>query len=167
MIKKNKRFVFVVDNFLPTEILQYLQNQAVQQNYTASATKDDDHYGFGVKVENSMLENDIILKKIYEDFNVPKEVKLSNAFMHMRYNSKVLPHVDKGHYSFLLYLKGEPLLNNGTGFLNPNSEIAVHAGFLENRAIFFNAGLTKHTDMQGFGESSPRYSLNIFFKYEK
>ena len=65
--------------------------------------------------------------------------------------------------NFLLFIKGEPLLNNGTGFLT-NGELSSHIGFIENRALFFNGSKIMHGDLQSFGESSPRYTLNIFYK---
>ena len=74
-------------------------------------------------------------------------------------------HVDTGSdYNFLLYLKGDPLLNNGTGFYTEEGNLSSHIGFLENRAIFFNGNKIGHTDLQSFGDSTPRYTLNIFYK---
>ena len=82
----------------------------------------------------------------------------------MRYNHKdPLPHYDPNKYAFLLYLKGEPLLNNGTGFYNDEGNLYHHIGFMENTALFFNASKILHTGLQSFGESSPRYCINLFF----
>tara|TARA_Y100000114_G_scaffold66787_1_gene61229 strand:+ start:674 stop:1177 length:504 start_codon:yes stop_codon:yes gene_type:complete len=167
MIQKNKRFVFVVDDFLPIPILQHLQELALQQNYE-SYINDTGHYGFGVEIQKEVLEKDQIVEKIYKDFNLSSKIKIANGRIHMRHNhEKINHHFDEGSYSFLLYLKGEPLLHNGTGFLTTDGYLTTSAGFLENRAVFFNAGLIRHTNMQALGESSPRYSLNIFFDYEK
>jgi len=65
--------------------------------------------------------------------------------------------------NFLLFIKGEPLLNNGTGFMK-NDSLSAHIGFVENRAIFFNGAKIMHSDLQSFGDSSPRYTLNMFLK---
>ena len=69
-------------------------------------------------------------------------------------NEEPLFHVDDDKNNvanFLLFVKGEPLLNNGTGFMH-------------NRALFFNGMKIPHSDLQSFGESSNRYTLNIFYK---
>ena len=60
MIQKNKRFVFVVDDFLPIPILQHLQELALQQNYE-SYINDTGHYGFGVEIQKEVLEKDQIV----------------------------------------------------------------------------------------------------------
>jgi hypothetical protein len=75
-------------------------------------------------------------------------------------------HVDtyKGNVAnFLLFVKGEPLFNNGTGFTHKN-QLSSHIGFVENRALFFNGSKIMHSDLQSFGESTDRYTLNIFYK---
>ena len=59
--------------------------------------------------------------------------------------------------------KGEPLLNNGTGFMHDN-KLSSHIGFVENRGLFFNGLKIPHSDLQSFGDSSSRYTLNIFYK---
>jgi hypothetical protein len=88
---------------------------------------------------------------------------------HLRENKKEpLFHVDdnKGNVAnFLLFVKGEPLLNNGTGFMH-NNRLSSHVGFVENRALFFNGSKIWHSDLQSFGDSSNRYTLNIFYKDE-
>ena len=72
-------------------------------------------------------------------------------------------HTDtESEYNFLLYIKGEPLFNNGTGFY-VNGELSSHVGWVENRAIFFNGNHIAHTDLQALGQSEARYTLNIFF----
>jgi hypothetical protein len=71
--------------------------------------------------------------------------------------------VDKGNVAnFLFFVKGEPLLNNGTGFMKGQS-LSSHIGFIENRALFFNGSKISHSDLQSFGDSSKRYTLNIFY----
>ena len=63
----------------------------------------------------------------------------------------------------LLFVKGESLLNNGTGFMH-NNQLSSHIGFVENRALFFNGAKIAHSDLQSFGDSSSRFTLNIFYK---
>ena len=88
---------------------------------------------------------------------------------HLRQNNKEpLFHVDVDKdnvANFLLFVKGESLLNNGTGFMTGKS-LSSHIGFIENRALFFNGSKIPHSDLQSFGDSSERYTLNIFYKDE-
>jgi hypothetical protein len=37
---------------------------------------------------------------------------------------------------------------------------------IKNRALFFNGSKILHSDLQSFGDSSSRYTLNIFYKDE-
>ena len=55
---------------------------------------------------------------------------------------------------------------NGTGFYNSNNQLDRYVGFKENRAMFFNGKEIYHSDLQALGESTPRYTLNIFYKYD-
>ena len=41
--------------------------------------------------------------------------------------------------------------------------LSSHIGFIENRALFFNGSKIPHSDLQSFGDSSERYTLNIFY----
>ena len=46
------------------------------------------------------------------------------------------------------------------------TSLSSHIGFVENRAVFFNGSKIWHSDLQSFGDSSNRYTLNIFYKDE-
>ena len=62
---------------------------------------------------------------------------------------------------------GDGIQLTGSQFTNTaalyGNDLSTHVGFVENRAIFFNGKDTFHTDLQAFGDSSPRYTLNIFY----
>ena len=45
-----------------------------------------------------------------------------------------------------------------------DDQLSSHIGFVENRALFFNGMKIPHSDLQSFGESSNRYTLNIFYR---
>ena len=51
-------------------------------------------------------------------------------------------------------------------FFMHNNQLSSHIGFVENRAVFFNGSKIWHSDLQSFGDSSNRYTLNIFYKDE-
>ena len=77
-----------------------------------------------------------------------------------------MPHRDDEDYNFILYLKGKELIYNGTGFYY-KKELNTYLGFVENRAIFFEGKNVLHTDLQALGESSSRYTINIFYNINK
>ena len=108
-----------------------------------------------------------MLKLIKDYFFPNRNLEPISVSAHLRQNDKEpLFHVDveKGNVAnFLLFVKGESLLNNGTGFMSGKS-LSSHIGFIENRALFFNGSKIPHSDLQSFGDSSKRYTLNIFYK---
>jgi len=76
-----------------------------------------------------------------------------------------MSHNDGNDYNFLLYLQGKELVYNGTGFYT-KKQLHSYIGFVQNRALFFDGKNNVHTDLQALGESSPRYTINIFYNYE-
>jgi len=99
------------------------------------------------------------------NFNPDKENKwLFDKIKKTFFRDKVLPHIDsETEYNFLCYLKGKSLLHNGTGFYNNEGDIDRYVGFKKNRVLFFDSNI-RHTNLQALGESSPRYTLNMFYK---
>ena len=161
---KDTRIVTYIDNFLSKDELDNLQKKAVAFDYNSNIN-DTGHYGFTYEFPLENIKNDPILSKVKKSFGIGKNMKEYLVRFHLRYNTnKPLPHYDENTYVFLLYLKGEPLLNNGTGFYTDKGSLSSHIGFVENRALFFNGDKILHTNLQSFGDSSPRYSLNIFFQ---
>ena len=159
---KDTRIVTYIDNFLSKDELDNLQKKAVAFDYNSNIN-DTGHYGFTYEFPLENIKNDPILSKVKKSFGIGKNMKEYLVRFHLRYNTnKPLPHYDENTYVFLLYLKGEPLLNNGTGFLH-NNELSAHVGFVENRALFFNGSKIWHSDLQSFGDSSERYTLNVFY----
>tara|TARA_R100000664_G_C2701954_1_gene101954 strand:+ start:234 stop:746 length:513 start_codon:yes stop_codon:yes gene_type:complete len=163
---KNTEFVMYVDNFLSKETLESLQENFVNLDYTPVKTPTGLYYGNRHSFPKSFY-NDPLLKLIKEYFFPHRNLVPMNVSAHMRNNSKEpLFHTDNSEgnvANFLLFVKGEPLFNNGTGFLT-NGNLSSHIGFIENRALFFNGAKILHSDLQSFGESSSRYTLNIFYK---
>ena len=81
-------------------------------------------------------------------------------------NTPAIPHQDNVDFNCLIYLLGNPLINNGTGFYieqEGNQVLNSHVGFKENRAIFFDAKIY-HSPLQFAGNSTPRYVMANFIK---
>jgi len=176
-MKKDSRSFTCVDNFLDKDSLEALQKKMLNASYAPAKAADKVHYGYEHHFSVNHFKDDPLLKKIKNIFFPNDDLKPVEIRAHLRHNTmKPHPHLDSEHphldseeegkdfFSFLLYIKGDSLLYNGTGFYNLDKKLSTYIGFEENRAIFFNAGIILHTDLQALGESSPRYSLNIFYR---
>ena len=165
---KNTEFVMYVDNFLDEDTLKSLQENVTKLEYRAVKNPNGQLYGMR-HTFNKNIHSDPLLKLIKQYFFPHRNLEPMSVSAHLRENKKEpLFHVDddKGNVAnFLLFVKGEPLLNNGTGFMH-NNRLSSHVGFVENRALFFNGSKIWHSDLQSFGDSSNRYTLNIFYKDE-
>jgi hypothetical protein len=168
MKEKDIPMIAFKDNFLSKKYLTTLQDLAT--NLPMEPSFNGKGKGIGSRLSfnlNDEIFNELRLK-IKEDFPLSKKFNIDNeaTFFHLRHSIlEPLPHVDDGKhkYNFLFFLKGEELLNNGTGFYH-NQKLSAHVGFIENRAIFFDGNKIWHTNLQHFGKSSPRYTILIFFK---
>ena len=165
---KNTEFVMYVDNFLSPETLESLQETFLKLNYSEVKNPDGQIYGYRHTFPHS-FHNDPLLQLIKKYFFPNRNLLPISVSAHLRQNDKEpLFHVDVEHgnvANFLLFVKGESLLNNGTGFISGKS-LSSHVGFIENRALFFNGSKIAHSDLESFGDSSKRYTLNIFYKDE-
>ena len=162
---KNTEFVMYVDNFLSQETLESLQETFAKIKYSEVKNPEGQIYGRRHTFPHS-FHSDPLLKLIKNYFFPSRNLEPISVSAHIRINKEPLFHVDveKGNVAnFLFFVKGEPLLNNGTGFMKKD-QLSSHIGFVENRALFFNGSLIPHSDLQSFGESSERYTLNIFYK---
>ena len=165
---KKTKFVMYVDDFLDEATLKSLQDTLMNLNYVQVDNPEGQMYGHRHTFPKS-FHNDPLLKLIKQYFFPHRNLEPISVSAHYRQNKdEPLFHTDddKGNVAnFLLHVKGEPLLNNGTGFLK-NNQLATHIGFIENRALFFNGSKIWHSDLQALGDSSKRYTLNIFYKDE-
>jgi|TARA_R100001509_G_scaffold75539_1_gene42234 hypothetical protein len=112
------------------------------------------------------VDNEWVFNKIKNVFFKNRNLEVYESRFNMRHsNQKILPHTDfpNATYNCLIYLKGEELMYNGTGFYY-NDDLHTYVGFVQNRALFFNGGDVMHTNLQALGPSSNRFTLNIFYK---
>ena len=163
---KNTKFVMYVDDFLGDDTLKSLQDTVTKLKYYEVKNPEGQIYGMRHTFDTS-IHNDPLIKLIKQYFFPHRNLEPISVSAHLRENNKEpLFHTDddKGNVAnFLLFVKGESLLNNGTGFMHDN-KLSSHIGFVENRALFFNGMKIPHSDLQSFGDSSNRYTLNIFYK---
>ena len=153
----------IKDNFLTEKELKIVRNNIHKIQYTA-VDNDEGNFGFRSRFEKNS-ENEWFFEKIKKQFFPDVNLVTDDCSYHLRHNAKkVMDHNDGNDYNFLLYVKGKELVYNGTGFYTKN-QLHSYIGFVENRAIFFDGKNNIHTDLQALGESSPRYTINIFYDH--
>jgi|TARA_R100001460_G_scaffold93332_2_gene135253 hypothetical protein len=154
----------IKDNFLTEKELEIVNGNLNRINYTALGNEEG-NFGFRHHFEKN-AENEWFFEKIKKQFFPHVNLKPDNWSYHLRHNAKkVMSHNDGNDYNFLLYLQGKELVYNGTGFYT-KKQLHSYIGFVQNRALFFDGKNNVHTDLQALGESSPRYTINIFYNYE-
>jgi len=152
----------VKDNFLTKKEFNILKSNINKIPFKA-LKNEQGNYGFRHNFSLN-AENEWLFKKIKKQFFNDYNFKIYESAYHLRHNfKKVMAHKDTANYNFILYLSGKELIYNGTGFYHKNS-LNTYLGFVENRALFFDGKNNFHTDLQALGESSPRYTINIFYK---
>ena len=92
-----------------------------------------------------------------------------NYFLSSKHE-EATPHNDAGaDLNCLVYLKGNEIINSGTGFYDKKENQYVlnrHIGFKENRAIIFDSKIF-HSSLQFNEGAEKRYVMTNFFKYKK
>ena len=167
-MKKDSLFFSCVDNLLDKDYFETLQQKILNISYKPAINHDKAHYGYKHYFSLDHFKDDPLLKTIKDTFFPHNDLKPVEIRAHLRHNTaEPLPHLDGNGdtecWTFILYVKGDTLMYNGTGLYGSDKKLCVYVGFEENRAIFFNAGRIMHTDLQALGKSTPRYSLNIFY----
>ena len=106
------------------------------------------------------------IHKYYKEKYKVKITDMQSFYFLSTKNELPTPHYDHNH-NCLIYLQGENLLNNGTGFYDDN-QLTTHIGFKENRGIVFNGSKHMHASLQSFGlESGTRFAMaNFIYKFE-
>jgi len=168
-----KNNIYVQDNFFDSKFLQTLQKELLTLEF--ESRYHDESRGLlshvyprnyhQVKLhKNAPVVLELIkLIKLHFNFSSIKEI---GSFYFLSFpNTPAIPHRDTSDFNCLIYLLGDPLMNNGTGFYinGPGEEkiLNSHIGFKENRAIFFDSKIY-HSPLQFAGNSSPRYIMANF-----
>jgi hypothetical protein len=154
----------IKDNFLTKKEFNLLKSN-IDKILLMPMKSGNGNYGFRHTFKKDK-QNNWLYKKIKKQFFPNVNLKSNTSCYHLRHNyENVFAHTDRNKdYNFILYLKGKELIYNGTGFYTNNS-LHTYLGFVENRALFFDGKNNLHTNLQALGESSPRYTINIFYNY--
>lgn len=109
-----------------------------------------------------------VYKNLNKLFNNEKNVINGKHFYFLSTkHKKATPHNDRADVNCLVYLKGNYLINSGTGFYDKNKDtgeytLNTHVGFKENRAIIFDSKIF-HASLQFNENCGKRYVMANFF----
>jgi hypothetical protein len=171
-----KNNIYVQDNFFEKEFFKKLQAEVMSMEFRSR------YNDFSKELKKDNVMNNIYQRNFHHvvlSSNTPvvKEV-VNNIRKYFHHNPKKMvswyflsfpntppiPHNDVSQFNCLIYLIGDKLVNNGTGFyekLNDEYQLHTHIGFKENRAIFFDSKIF-HSPLQWAGNATPRYVMANF-----
>ena len=171
---KIKDCIIVKDNFFESkiynEILLDISRLKFQNRSTMVKQESVNIYQkiyFSVPLNNNHFAVQETKKIIEKNLNAKISLWESNYFLSTKHTTPT-PHFDISDINCLIYLKGNELLNSGTGFYKKDKDEFVanlHAGFKENRAIIFDSKIY-HCSLQFNEDTASRYVMANFFNYE-
>ncbi len=109
--------------------------------------------------ENIEKKFNVKIKKIIGEFNYTMVLNTKESYPH----TDGVDSNDKDfNTQFILYIKGNNELTNGTGFYtkkNDNYHLTTHIGFVENRALLFK-NKVMHSPLKFISQdNTPRFSI--------
>jgi hypothetical protein len=171
MIDEIKDLLIVKDNFFDDKIYKKIVNETLNLKFENRSTSLKGCYQktyfhvqlhlnhFAVKEVSRLLNN--------YGFNLlgPSE---HNYFLSTKHE-EATPHDDNADLNCLIYIKGNEIINSGTGFYDKkegNYVLNRHIGFKENRALIFDSKIF-HASLQFNKGAEKRYIMSNFFTLEK
>ena len=167
--------IIIQDNFFSKDMLDKIKVDLTHQKFTNRFTEHNNSIYqkiyFNVKLTDNhpvVLEIKKILKEKFDltYFNIASQYFLSTK------HEEATPHIDPlNEYNCLIYLKGDFILNSGTGFydydkINDTYSLNTHVGFKENRAIIFDSRIY-HASLQFNEGGETRYCLANFMNMKE
>ena len=161
--------IIIQDNFFSKKILDKikidLSHSKFSNRFNTYKNTIYQKIYFNIELENKHPVVIETIKNLKKKFNLSCSTISSNYFLSTKHE-QATPHDDRPHeYNCLIYLKGNSLVNNGTGFYDKISEdkyeLNTHVGFKENRAIVFDSKIY-HTSLQFNEGTGTRYCLANF-----
>jgi|TARA_E500000318_G_C3556596_1_gene211444 hypothetical protein len=160
--------IIIQDNFFSKKMLDKIK---IDLSYQKFVNRFNSHKNstyqkiyFHVELETDHFVVVETIKNLKKKFNLSCSKIESKYFLSSKHE-QATPHNDGHEYNCLIYLKGNHLVNNGTGFYDKISEgeyqLNTHVGFKENRAIVFDSKI-HHTSLQFNEGSGARYCLANF-----
>ena len=166
-----KNHIHIQDNFFDSKFIQTLQKELITLEFkhrfsTFKHINNYDHNYHHVELTEDAPVVQEVTKQLKTHFNFSSIKYMQSSYLLSFPNTPAVPHQDESDFNCLIYLLGNPLINNGTGFYieqEGNQVLNSHVGFKENRALFFDAKIY-HSPLQFAGNSTPRYIMANFIK---
>ena len=166
-----KNHIHIQDNFFDSKFIQTLQKELITLEFkhrfsTFKHINNYDHNYHHVELTEDAPVVQEVTKQLKTHFNFSSIKYMQSSYLLSFPNTPAVPHQDESDFNCLIYLLGNPLINNGTGFYIDQGEEQIlnsHVGFKENRALFFDAKIY-HSPLQFAGNSTPRYIMANFIK---
>ena len=166
-----KNHIHIQDNFFDSKFIQTLQKELITLEFkhrfsSFKHINNYDHNYHHVELTEDAPVVQEVTKQLKTHFNFSSIKYMQSSYLLSFPNTPAVPHQDESDFNCLIYLLGNPLINNGTGFYieqEGNQVLNSHVGFKENRAIFFDAKIY-HSPLQFAGNSTPRYVMSNFIK---
>jgi|TARA_R110002020_G_scaffold427466_2_gene636839 hypothetical protein len=169
-----KNNIYVQDNFFDKEFFKQLKSEVVTLQFNSryndidqsedelAKHNDQQRNWHHYPLENNARVVQEVIKKCTHYFHLQNIKSIQSTYLLSFPNTPPIPHTDDAtEHNCLIYLVGDKLINNGTGFYEKEKEnltLHTHIGFKENRAIFFDSTLY-HSPLLFAGNSSPRYAM--------
>ena len=171
---KVKNNIIIKDNFFNENVLKKIKQDILKLKFVIryyqndSKDKKNNRIYFNVDLNMEHFAVKEVYKNLKKYFKNIKNLKKSehHYFLSTKH-IKATPHMDSCHINCLVYLKGNYLINSGTGFYDKNEDtgeyiLNTHVGFKENRAIIFDSSIY-HASLQFNENCGTRYAMANFF----
>jgi len=169
-----KNHIIIKDNFFSEKILKEIKKDVSNLKFTnRSVTVNDDLKNpyqkiyFNVELNFKHFAVEEVFKNLKKYFSNNLNLASSYYFLSTKHE-KATPHKDGNGLNCLIYIKGNYLINSGTGFYDKRDDnfvLNTHVGFQENRAIIFDSNIF-HSSLQFNENCGTRYAMANFFNYE-
>jgi len=172
-----KNNIYIQDNFFEDNFFKKLQEEVVRlefksrYKYISETQKEQSplqtkyqrtYHHVQLPLDSPVVEQTIYNIKEFFNYSISN---IESNFLLSFPNTPPFPHQDAlCTHNCLIYLVGDSLTNNGTGFFEKQGEdlnLHTHIGFKQNRAIFFDSKLW-HSHLQFAGNATPRYVMANF-----
>jgi hypothetical protein len=170
---KIQEHIIIKDNFFTGDVLKKIQTEISHLNFSnRDTTVNDDSKSiyqkiyFNVPLDKKHFAVEEVTKNLKNYLSAPICFFESNYFLSTKH-TEATPHADTCNVNCIVYIKGNELINSGTGFYDKRENeyiLNLHVGFKENRAIIFDSKIY-HASLQFNKNAGSRYIMANFFNY--
>ena len=170
---KIQQHIIVKDNFFTGDVLKKIKNEISHLNFSNRNTTVNEQSQnvyqkiyFNVRLYKEHFAVREVTKNLQNYLSLPIDHLESDYFLSTKHTEPT-PHEDTCTINCIVYIKGDELINSGTGFYDKKEKqyvLNLHVGFKENRAIIFDSKIY-HASLQFNKNAGSRYIMANFFNY--